>query len=264
MEWRRHAGRVVWPLLALGVVCVAGFAVSTGLAVAGAWPWWAAATLNTLIAYVAFTPVHEAAHGNLAGEDAGVRWLESLVGWLGAALLLAPFSSLRRFHLLHHAETNHPQRDPDRWVAGSTWPAVALRCATLMLRYYALFFRSEAWRHKLRRTLPVQLVALFVVVEAVLAGYGPALLQLWVLPGLVAAALLAFVFDWLPHHPHERRDRFGVARILDIPWLHVVSLGHAYHLIHHLWPRVPCTRYRRLFREVRPRLEAEGVRIVSG
>jgi len=38
-------------------------------------------------------------------------------------------------------------------------------------------------------------------------------------------------------------------------------LGQNYHLIHHLWTTIPWYRYQRVFRAIRPELEARGSRI---
>ena len=40
-------------------------------------------------------------------------------------------------------------------------------------------------------------------------------------------------------------------------------LGQNYHLVHHLWPRVPFYRYGRVFYESREELESHGAEIVE-
>jgi fatty acid desaturase len=93
------------------------------------------------------------------------------------------------------------------------------------------------------------------------AGFGLQLLALWVLPGWLAGGLLAFAFDWLPHHPHGDTGRFTNARMLDGGWLlTVLMVGQDAHLVHHLWPKVPFYRYHAVYRAVAAELPAhEGI-----
>ena len=50
-------------------------------------------------------------------------------------------------------------------------------------------------------------------------------------------------------------------RIIDVPWLTPLVLGHNYHAIHHLWPRIPWHRYPSTFTHKRSYLEEHGVPI---
>jgi fatty acid desaturase len=92
-------------------------------------------------------------------------------------------------------------------------------------------------------------------------GLGWEALWLWVVPGLVAATLLAFAFDWVPHHPHSVQGRYVDTRIVAFPMLTLPMLWQNYHLIHHLYPRIPFYRYGACFRELRPELESKGAPI---
>ena len=83
-------------------------------------------------------------------------------------------------------------------------------------------------------------------------------LVLWVGPALCALALLAFAFDWLPHHPHTNRERYRDTNVILFPGLTFVLLSQNYHLIHHLYPTIPFYSYGRVFRKLRPFLEEQG------
>ena len=103
------------------------------------------------------------------------------------------------------------------------------------------------------------LLALVVTLGATWSWTG--VLALWVAPGLLAAGALAFVLDWMPHHPHEDTGRFTNATELRFPLAPVVMMGQHNHLVHHLWPTVPVHRLGRLWREVEPELLARGARV---
>ena len=94
-------------------------------------------------------------------------------------------------------------------------------------------------------------------------GYGIEALCLWLIPTWIASGALGFVLDWIPHHPHTNTGRWTNARILDCSWLTVPMLGQNYHLVHHLWPRVPFYRYGILFHAQRELLISHGSPIVS-
>jgi fatty acid desaturase len=82
-------------------------------------------------------------------------------------------------------------------------------------------------------------------------------------PGWLATALLALLFDWLPHHPHTVQGRYTDTRAIPSRVLEVLLLGQNLHLVHHLWPSVPWYRYGVVFREAEHALRAKGSPIVD-
>jgi fatty acid desaturase len=76
----------------------------------------------------------------------------------------------------------------------------------------------------------------------------------------LGSAMLAFAFDWLPHVPHQSRERWQHTRAVLFPkpirgLMDQLLLGQSYHLIHHLYPRVPFFRYRAVFVRLRRYLD---------
>lgn len=261
--WRAHAGDFAWITLALFVAVVSGEVLVWWGVLNERLPMWAGTVFATLLAYVGFTVMHEASHGNIHGGHASGRWLSELAGWTCATLLLAPYPTFRVLHLQHHASTNHPEKDPDMWVRGSNPLSVIGRCMTILVAYEYSFFaggvsKTRGAHTERRRSILalLGLVALFALLVA--TGFGWAALWLWFVPALVAATVLAFVFDWVPHHPHSVQKRFHDTRIILAPGLALLTLWQNYHLIHHLYPRVPFYRYGLCFRDVRAELEAKG------
>jgi beta-carotene hydroxylase len=246
------------------------------VAAAFAGVWWA--TLNDRLAlgwgflavvvldYLMFTPLHEASHGNVGGHRR--PWLDTLFGHLAGWVMFASFSAFRTLHLRHHAHTNDPSRDPDHWVAGRRWWAVALRCLSIFPRYYTMYFGSLRAEGRIPRGQWIEGVGMLagqLLVAAALsaAGLWAEVLALWVLPSLVASGCLALALDWIPHHPHEARGRYVDTRVVLAPGLGPLLMAHHVHAVHHLYPRVPFYRYERLFHEIRSELEANGTPIVD-
>ena len=265
--WRAHIGDVAVPTILLAFAVFSGTFAVWAAALSDALPLWAAGAIQTVLAYLAFTPVHEAVHGNIGGS-AKRGWIDEAVGWACGMLLIAPYPAFKTLHLRHHSNTNDPENDPDYWVAGGNPLSVVLRCLTILPHYHLWVLgqrggQSPALR-RVRRVAGVGLVVLIAVMAAfTAAGFGAEVLALWVVPALLATGLLAFAFDWAPHHPHDSRGRFVDTRVILAPGLTLLMVGQNYHLIHHLWPRVPFYRYGVLFREIRAELEAKGSPILE-
>ena len=263
--WRRYAGFIAWPTLVFFVAVVAAWVAVGVLAWRGVLGWGPTLGLQTLLAYLVFTPLHEASHGNIAGRDKRLRTLEELVGWLSGIPLLAPYSAFRKLHLEHHAHTNDEEKDPDFWVAGTTRWATFWRCLTILPHYYWRIFWGAVRSPLARDSSVLVTVAVYgiLIVALTVAGHGAWVLTAWVGPAILATTVLAFVFDWLPHQPHRERSRYGNSRILLFPGLGVLLTNQNLHLVHHLYPRIPFYRYGTFFREARPALAAKGAPIVD-
>jgi beta-carotene hydroxylase len=214
----------------------------------------------TLGCYVAFTVMHEAVHG-VAHPN---KLVNGLMGRIGAFLLFSPYRSFRGIHLEHHSHTNDEARDPDFGVARKPRALLPLYCFAIVFEYRRHFYARPLWRARAE-------IIEVVISELVLLGLlGVALcfpasrthvLTLWVAPALLAATLLAFAFDFLPHYPHDARGRYKDTRAYPGRVLHVLLLAQNYHLVHHLWTTIPWYRYRKAFDTVRPELERRGCRI---
>lgn len=263
--WRRHAGFVAWPTLLFSIAVLGAWIGTAVLAWRGSLGWAATLVLQSLFAYLGFTTLHEASHGNIAGRHRSLKSLESLLGWLSGLPLIAPYPAFRKLHLEHHRHTNDEHLDPDFWVAGSSRWAILWRCATMLPHYYwrilVAAVRSPSARDA--ATLTALLVYAAAAVALSLAGHLTWVLAAWIGPALIAATLLAFAFDWLPHQPHDQRDRYRNSRILLFPGLGVLLTNQNFHLVHHLYPRIPFYRYGTFFHEVRLSLAAKGAPIVD-
>ena len=108
--WKQHSGEFAWPTVLLAFLAFGAHGVVAVAHAAGTLGSGWTLLLATLFAYVGFTPLHEASHGNIAGRT-GRRGIEALIGWLCAAQLAAPMPAFRVLHLRHHGQTNHPEDD---------------------------------------------------------------------------------------------------------------------------------------------------------
>ncbi len=234
-------------------------ALGTTLWLRGLVPTAAIFALHTAALYAIFTVMHDAVHG-VAHRN---RALNGVFGRVAAFLLFGAFHSFRAVHLEHHAHTNDPERDPDLGVSRRPALLLPLHCARIFVDYRVHYYGRRMGRGgaELAEVIVVDVVLHALLVFAILLPMLRPLLTLWIGPAVLAAMLLAFAFDYLPHHPHADRGRYIDTRAVPGRWLEVLLLAQNYHLVHHLWPPIPWFRYRRAFESVRPELEARGARI---
>ena len=89
-----------------------------------------------------------------------------------------------------------------------------------------------------------------MLVAAIPLGVFWPMLMLWWLPSRFAIFILNVFFQWLPHYPFDRADRFGATRINRFPGSTWLLLEQDRHLIHHLYPSIPWSRYHVAQREL--------------
>jgi beta-carotene hydroxylase len=269
-----YQGMVAWPTVFLAIGIVAAFALVTTLATLRIIPLWLGLIFNSLILYAVQTPLHEACHGNIAGKDSRWLWLNHLVGYVCGSLLLHEYKAFRYMHLAHHRDTNNPEIDPDHWVAVQNPFNVLFRCLTIVFWYHQYFWTQIAFKPHLPGRLP--LAVHIIVMHAIyygfalwlsLIGYWREVLMLWIFPHILGSALIIFFFAYLPHMPHKVHERYRdtnifwfKGKILE-PVANTLYAFQNFHLIHHLFPRVPFYLYPKAFRSLKPVLEREKAHI---
>ena len=255
---------IAWPTLLLAVFCFVGLWFSTSAVLEGALAGYQGVLLHILLFYLAFTPMHDAAHGAISGGRSGFGWVDSVVGWSCCLLFFSPFAGFRRLHRRHHSATNDPRRDPDYWVASARPLGVLFRCLSIIPHYYRFFLASGGFGGRSHNTERSYSTAVFAGMMATVAAfltspYAEQFLFLWLLPALIASSLIAFCFQWLPHHPHRRRGRYKSTRLIEGWGLHWLLVAQDLHLVHHLYPQVPFYRYRSVYEHIRADLTSRGV-----
>jgi len=220
--------------------------------------------INILIGYFIFTPLHEASHGNVAGSSKH-KWLDQIVGEISGMVLFVPFMMFKILHLRHHSNTNHPQNDPDYWVAQPNFIRILLAAFTIMPHYYrnAIFNPTSRIKEELPATLlrKFLMIALIIFISIYFKTVAP--LVLWPLSALFSLAILAIVFDWLPHQPYRSMERYYDTKIINYKVLTPLLMSQNYHLIHHLYPRIPWYRYDRCFELLEKELREKKVEIIG-
>ena len=176
-------------------------------------------------------------------------------------------------HLMHHRETNDDDLDPDHWIKATNPLVILFRCFTIVPFYHHFFFRKVALNPKEPANFKVaaHVLAVYWLLYSLafwlcIFGYWREVLALWLGPHWIGSAMIIYFFAYLPHQPHDTKERYRHTKIYKVsgPLAKVVNwlyLFQNYHLIHHLFPRIPFYLYCEAFKDLKPVLEREGSRI---
>lgn len=230
----------------------------------------AAMVVLTCCMFSMFTVAHDAAHGSISKD---FKWVNEIIGRIsfGSIGPFGCFAPWRWVHHMHHKYTNHPSNDPDRFCSGGSIRLAPIRCACLVFHLFVWYVK----RAHTRPVLEVLELASHLFVNAVLVwkgfeyGFWPQLAFYWVIPSLLAFTLLAFFFDFVPHHDHEAtpiESRYHTTSMLKTypvlqPVLTLLLQYQDYHLIHHLYPTIPFYRYVDKWQEKQEFLLEKNVKI---
>ncbi|MCC5791754.1 MAG: fatty acid desaturase [Legionellaceae bacterium] len=261
--------KIAWPTVLLFVVSLAGFLGSTLLALLAIFPLSLAFFCNAIMQFIMFTVLHDASHRSLSQYS----WLNDGMGNI-ASFILTPLGSVKVFrfiHMQHHRFTNENiKNDPDYWAAKGPGWLFPLRWMAMDI-HYMLWYRCH-WQQrpaKERRELLLNFsLTVVLLVMALTTGYTLALMLLWLLPSRLATLLLVLAFDYLPHYPHDvtaKENELHATNLKpELAWLMTpVLLSQNYHLIHHLYPRIPFYRYPWVWKTARNPLLDSGARLMS-
>ncbi|SFB49672.1 Ferredoxin-NADP reductase [Amycolatopsis marina] len=239
---------ISWPIVGIFSGAIAVFAFSTWAALADRLPVAVTVLLSAAAIFVLFTVLHDAAHYSVSTH----RWVNVAFGRI-AMFFVSPLISFRSFafiHIEHHRNTNDGENDPDHFVSGAPWWQVPVRFALMDVPYLGFLVRH--WRRRPRaevlETSFLLVTSVAVVVTSTFTGHLWTLAVLYLIPERLAMIVLAWWFDWLPHHDLEdtqQENRYRATRNrVGAEWvLTPLLLSQNYHLVHHLHPSIPFHRY---------------------
>ena len=242
--------KVAWPTVMLLVISLSIFSVSTCAYMAGVLvlPW--AVMLNAIASYMAFTVAHEATHSSVCSNRKFNDWAGRI-----SILLLEPgpfFLMFRYVHMQHHRFTNDEVKDVDVYAGtGPRW-LLPFKWLTVDVAYFKYYLKSEVFmkrpKSERREFYLAAMFAFTVVVGFTFAGWLEYYLLLFFIPSRIAKLFITITFDFLPHYPHDAHAKDEPFRCtsnrVGMEWLLTpILLYQNYHLVHHLYPRLPFYRY---------------------
>lgn len=240
------------PTLLMFLAAIAMFALSNF----GYWVWewshWSCFVTNVIALHISGTVIHDACHQSAHRN----RVINAILGHGSALMLAFAFPVFTRVHLQHHAHVNDPENDPDYYVStgGPVWLA-----PVRFLTHEVFFFKRQLWRNNelwewFWNRLFIAAI-FYVSIQYHFLGY---ILNFWFIPSYIVGIALGLFFDYLPHRPHQERDRWKNARVYPNRILNVLIMGQNYHLVHHLWPAVPWYNFQPTYYAMKPLLDEKG------
>ncbi len=249
-----HAPTLAWPTVAIFFAMLAVWATATWGVISGSLPLWLTIPMHVLASFVMFTVAHDASHYSISTK----RWVNALFGRLSMPFFVA-YASWPMFgfiHIQHHRYANEEATvDPDHYTTEGPWWQLPFRWLTVDLWYGRYYFMNRKRRPtaEIRETQACMGLSVAAIVAAALTGTLWYLAFIYFVPQRITLGILAWWFDWLPHHGLEdtqRKNRYRATRVrvglerLMTP----IMLSQNYHLVHHLHPAIPFYRYLRTWR----------------
>jgi beta-carotene hydroxylase len=263
----RFMGGVPWGSVAWGLGNVAVWLSLWPLTFMGILPLWIGFPIAVLNVCLSYLPSHEAQHRIIAKPGEPLFWLNELVGHVSTIPLVLPYNTARLTHYEHHKYANHPDLDPDigtkakgPWDA--IWQSICSRQHGAQARagYVAFLARlntPEATR-AVYAALAAQLAYYAILITGAVNGYAIEMALLWWLPRHIGYTYIQFYLSWAPHHPANRMGRYKDTNAFKSIFGNIGSMGMQFHIVHHLYPRIPLMRTPAAYWALRPILEARG------
>ncbi len=263
---RARMGEFAWPTVMLGIAAVSTYVGTIWLAVTDALPLWSAFIIAALCVYAVYTVLHDSVHGSINGKNKSLQWLNDLMGYAAGQVMGISYQAHKKEHLAHHRHTNEPGKDPDMLFAGGgTFDVIAGAFKAVPVQYSYYF--ENAWKTASSKEKAIVITEIALILGSrlalVFAGFWLESLVIFVASGVVGLMLLVILFAWSVHYPHNQVGRYTDTTILLLPkWIETPGtwawLYQNYHAIHHLFPRIPFYRYREVYRDIKPIMDANG------
>jgi len=269
-EAKNYNGGLAWPTVVVGVTSFLAYWALPYLVMLGSFSLWLAIPAMVALTYAAYTVLHESVHGSISGDNHSMDWLNDGMGYLAGTILAIPLTAHRIEHLTHHTNTNHAEKDPDGYstdivsspsgTLNPAWRAITIQYQLYSQRYWskATLAKKTAFVIKIIFTVLLSILPFLVLWQTgnseLISAWWRGLV-LYIVAGLLGTITLVHLFAYIVHRPHKSMGRYVNTSTIVIPGplstaLTVLWGYQNYHSIHHLFPRVPFYRYRRLFNEI--------------
>lgn len=230
-------------------------------------PMWAGFALSVVVQSYCYLPSHEAQHGNIGRPNSRWRWLNEFIGHASMFPVRIPYPLHRAIHLKHHAYTNDTAKDPDIGMRadniwGAAYQAWRIRQPDSLGGLTPDVLDDSPQKEQIvwQGFLMTRFWWLSLLVLC-WTGFALEALFLWWLPLQIAIIYTQITLSWAPHHPMQEQGRYRDTRIWKSPIGTVLSSGMEYHFIHHLFPSIPLNRHPAVYREMKPLLIEQGMRV---
>jgi ferredoxin-NADP reductase/fatty acid desaturase len=264
--WQKSVPEIAWVTILLLFGIILSYVLVISYTVGGYLPYPVAALICSYLSFASFTVMHDAGHGSIFKMGSVFKPLESVIGWVASLpMLIVPYRIFQKIHDRHHAFTNDPERDPDYIGEQRTWYGLLFSLYYTPIKYHVMSLTSlrhiKVITDTYRSSVAYTIVVYGSLIALSLNGFALEVVCFALIPVGVALFFLVMFFDYVPHHPHKSLGRFQNTRIFEGRVLNCLLLGQNYHLIHHLYPRLPWYKYEDVYTDILPELERNGAPI---
>ena len=259
---------IAWPTIIVLILSQAAIAFSWYSVINGEMALWQGCIINGISMYFLFSPIHDAMHNAVSTNYKVNEWV---LTWAVQPIIpLSTAKFLKMMHMQHHRFGNDAQKDPDFGVAGD-YKGMFFRWFFWDAAYMNFYARNKEVNNipRMDKRIRIENILIWTVALSVAVFYPLEVIFLWLLPSRIMAWLIAAVFMYLPHIPHNTthaedpykatNNRYGWE------WLLTPLMAYQnYHLVHHLYPTVPFYRYRKIWNARRAFHESHDPLIVEG
>ena len=255
-----------WPIIVWGFANTLVWMSLWPLVLMDILPLWLAFPIAALNVTLAYLPSHDAQHSIIARRGHPLRWLNELLGHVSLIPFVAPFRYLRFTHFEHHNHANDPVLDPDYDVHAKDraefFKRIILRkqpgySGSHGDRYHDALVRTDK-QHVMLEAAIIRAAFYVILVALAWSGFAIEAALLWWLPFQLANIYIPYYLSWKPHHPGAEMGRYRDTSAFRSFLGNIGSSGMQYHVIHHLYPRIPLMNTPAAFRELKPILERKG------
>ena len=195
--------KLSWPIAGIFTGAFVLFAISSWAALGHHAPRAITIALNAVAIFVMFTVLHDASHYSISST----RWVNGLFG-RAAMLFVSPLISFHGFgfiHIEHHRHTNDDDHDPDHFASHGPWWQLPVRFAAMDAPYLSFYVRNlkRRPRREVAESAALMAISIAVIITTLITGSFWLLLVIYLIPQRIAMTVLAWWFDWLPHHGLE-------------------------------------------------------------
>jgi fatty acid desaturase len=195
--------------------------------------WTADIVFRTWVMFLGTVMAHECIHGMLAKSKRG----NAFWGRLALIPVTIPYVNFRKTHLMHHAHTNDPEKDPDYFVKAKHWWEMPFRAMAVPHNWIVWLYK----RSLIKRSDVVEWVATYGFMASLYLAIGSQVGMARTAWGLFPALFWVSLLLWYPfasmthegystgEAEYQSHNYYGKV----VFW---VTLGLSMHRVHHMKP----------------------------
>ena len=259
---QRFIGEFAWTTLALGCFVLFIYSILIFKTLSGQTSLATTTVLAACLYYMGYTVLHEAVHGNINGKKHSLKWVNDVLGYMMGQILCVSFCVHKNQHLKNH---NHRDKPTHYKKVGLIEDAVSVA----RLQYQNFFTANRNMTRRREQSIALFEIAIMMAWRLMAIVYFASyeVMIFFIGAVILGVCILIVIFIWCVHpaklqeNPYQNTLTIIFPKYIHKPltWL---WLFQNYHIIHHLFPRVPFYHYETLFYEIEGEMIANDAPVI--